>query len=221
MNIFKESANNAVVLSGDSHDTWAFTLTESGDGQTGAEVGINLGVTGVSSPGWGRGGYMAKLFEMGWPGKEGWDLMGKVWSEGTPGLQYADVRDNGFIAVKVTKTEHVANFIYLNEDPDSQTTSLDVLSKPFTDYGLTAPFYWYSLDVSALDVAHLVQNEQVRTTETETCYQRRGSEDDGWQSWLPRAHRVLPGLPWHGSIRYSPPRRVVCQDRFLLRRTRK
>jgi len=198
LKIFKESANNAVVLSGDSHDTWAFTLTENGDGATGAEVGINLGVTGVSSPGWGRGGYMPKLYTMGWPGKEGWDLMGKAWSESTPGLKFADVRDNGFIAVKVTKTEHVANFIYLNDDPDSDRTSMDILRKPYTDYGLTAPFYWYSLYL----VLHLVMSERLRISEWETYHQRRGSENHGWQPRISRAYRVLPGLPWYGSVRY-------------------
>lgn len=143
LQIFKQKSNNAVVLSGDSHDTWAFTLTENGDGQTGQEVGINLGVASVTSTGWGRGGYMAKLYEMGYEGKEGWDLMGKVWSEGTPGLKFADVRDSGFIAVKVTRTEHVANFIYLNQNPESAATSDEVVAMPFTAYGLTAPFYWY------------------------------------------------------------------------------
>jgi hypothetical protein len=113
--IFKEHTNNAVVLSGDSHDAWAFTLTSTGDGETGDEVGVNLGTPGVASPGWLA--YLPPLQSMGmdggfappvdddgsWAplGAAGFEANNKLWVASNPGLKYANVKDKGFIAVKV------------------------------------------------------------------------------------------------------------------------
>lgn len=113
--MFKEHTNNAVVLSGDSHDAWAFTLTSSGDGETGDEVGVNLGTPGVASPGWLA--YLPPLQSMGMDGSfappadddgswaplgaAGFEANNKLWTASNPGLKYANVKDKGFIAVKV------------------------------------------------------------------------------------------------------------------------
>ena len=113
--LFDEHTHNAVVLSGDSHDAWAFSLTSGGDGVTGHEVGVNIGTPGTASPGWL--GYMPPLHQMGMDGNfappadddgswaplgaAGYDLMNELWVASNPSLKYANIKDKGFIAVKV------------------------------------------------------------------------------------------------------------------------
>jgi len=47
-----EKANNPIILSGDLHDSWVWTLYEGGQ-MDGKPAAVNLGCPGVSSPGWG------------------------------------------------------------------------------------------------------------------------------------------------------------------------
>jgi len=136
--MLKKNTNNAVVLSGDSHDAWAFTLTENGDGVTGDEVGVNLCTASVASPGWAA--YLPKLHEMGL-GSSGWQVTNRLWESATTGLKYADVKDKGFMAITVTRNEHIAEFIAITDSLDSIKTSMEnIQTKPYSAFSLHAPF---------------------------------------------------------------------------------
>jgi alkaline phosphatase D len=52
INGFMEKANNPIILGGDLHDSWAWTLYEGGQ-MDGKPAAVNLGCPAVTSPGWG------------------------------------------------------------------------------------------------------------------------------------------------------------------------
>jgi len=47
--LFKDHTNNAIVLSGDVHDSWAYTMKNT----AGANVAVNIVAGGVTANGWG------------------------------------------------------------------------------------------------------------------------------------------------------------------------
>ena len=104
LDICKESANNCIILGGDLHDAWAWQLYEGGE-IDGTPVAINLGTSGVSSPGWE--GFMQPIFApiadlIGGPAVVN-ELVNAGFEAVNPGLVYGATGRRGFYVVTATK----------------------------------------------------------------------------------------------------------------------
>lgn len=89
--VFKAALNadaNLVVLAGDTHNGWAFDLT-----QNGAAVGVELGVCSVSSPGFES--YLNFIKP---------DTLASAMVAENPQLQWADTSQRGYMVVELTPT---------------------------------------------------------------------------------------------------------------------
>ena len=103
-----EKANNPIVLGGDSHDSWAWTLYKGGK-MDGEPAAVNLGCPGVTSPGWGSFvlADLLKPLEGVLGGVQGtMELIANTTVGRNKGLVYADVINKGFVAVKATKVSN-------------------------------------------------------------------------------------------------------------------
>ena len=100
--VAKNNANNPVILAGDVHDGWDWTTYEGGIVGPGKPVAVNLVCPGVTSPGWGSFTYGA--FK-GSPVEAvlGTDGVNTLFENVNPGLVYGNVKDKGFVAVKMTE----------------------------------------------------------------------------------------------------------------------
>jgi len=114
---FLQSTNNLVVLSGDSHNAWAFELTLDG-----VPVGVEFAGTSVSSD-----GYESVSVPM-------WDFFGgigfQMWRSAwlvsnAPGLKYTNPIDRGFAIMRVTPYEMVSEYYFLGSTvaPDYRSNS--------------------------------------------------------------------------------------------------
>jgi alkaline phosphatase D len=95
--VFKAALNadaNLLVLAGDTHNGWAFDLT-----QDGAAVGVELGVCSVSSPGFET--YLSFL-------KPG-DLASALVAENAQ-LKWADTSQRGYMVVELTPSRAVTEY---------------------------------------------------------------------------------------------------------------
>jgi PhoD-like phosphatase len=104
LEVVKKYANNAIILGGDLHDSFAWVLFEGG-GSSGEPVAVNLGGPGVTSPGFGP--LFAPIFspiEDAIGGPDGfYRLASDAYLMTNPGLQYADVEYKGFVAAAANK----------------------------------------------------------------------------------------------------------------------
>ena len=102
---FAQKTNNAIVLSGDSHDSWAYTVYEKGTVAEGTPVAANLGCPGVSSPGWGGflGDVISPLSAALGGALDVHKLVSDTFVGRNSGLKYNDIKRKGFVAVKATK----------------------------------------------------------------------------------------------------------------------
>jgi len=95
--VFKAALNadaNLLVLAGDTHNGWAFELAHDG-----AKVGIELGVTSVSSPGFES--YLSFIKPDA--------LAGALVAE-NPQLKWADTSQRGYMVVNLTKARAVTEY---------------------------------------------------------------------------------------------------------------
>jgi len=90
--------DNVVVLSGDTHNSWAFDLLD----RSGRQFGVELGTTSVTSPGLENG------FSM--PPEE---LVRRLQSV-NPHLRFANTKDRGYMVLTVRRDEVVAEWLYVD-----------------------------------------------------------------------------------------------------------
>ena len=163
LKIAKESSNNPIILGGDLHDSWAWTLFEGGN-ITGTPVAVNLGCPGVTSSGVGAAFYpFLQPIRRLLGGEAGaFKLVTDMFYRENPGLVYANTRDKGFFAVKATPTLHVAEYFLV-----SGTTLLQSYEDAVSESGkLTADFYCESSLVTTAGVkGSLVRNTECSVIE--------------------------------------------------------
>ena len=107
MNMFKEHTANAIVLGGDLHNSFAWTLMDAG-GQTGEPVAVNLGTTSVTSV---TGTIVESVSDFYGEGPfdsaggrgEFSRILNRAVLHANPSLVHADYLYRGFIAVRATK----------------------------------------------------------------------------------------------------------------------
>ncbi|KAJ1456377.1 PhoD-like phosphatase-domain-containing protein [Pelagophyceae sp. CCMP2097] len=155
LKIFELEASNAIVLGGDLHDNWAWTLFERGGIEDDANpVAVNLGVGGVTRTGWGNFLGPVLTAALGGDVSAAYDLAEAGFVAANAGLVYANIKDRGFLFVEATATHHVAEYIFANDAADSQFPNQNTYIA--TDYadvdkvGLTVPKY---CDVSLVTTA--------------------------------------------------------------------
>jgi alkaline phosphatase D len=88
---------NLLVLAGDTHNGWAFDLT-----QDGASVGVELGVCSVSSPGFET--YLSFIKPQ--------DLASALVST-NPQLQWADTSQRGYMVVELTQARATTEYRFV------------------------------------------------------------------------------------------------------------
>lgn len=101
---FRTKTNNPIVLGGDSHDSWAYSVNE--DGWLGGEkVAVNLNCAAVTSPGYRE--VMQNLFGFVAGLLGGFENVLQVVEKSlladNPSLIHADIQEKGFVVVKATK----------------------------------------------------------------------------------------------------------------------
>jgi len=138
LDVCKNDANNAIILGGDLHDSWAWTLYEGGN-MTGTPVAVNLGAPGVTSPGWGPYLYPAiSPIEGLLGGPDGvYDFISDGFEDVNPGLVYGSTKDKGFFAVKATKETHTTEYFHV----DAVNTVSDYATARSSSEGITSDFY--------------------------------------------------------------------------------
>lgn len=103
-----------VVLGGDVHDSWAYTVHEQGY-STGEPVGINLICPGVTSTGAGSAYGVALSPLERFISRENIE---RAVNEGAintvPSLKFANLFNKGFYAVSVTPTTHTAEYFLID-----------------------------------------------------------------------------------------------------------
>lgn len=157
LEIARDTAKNMVILGGDVHDSYAWTIYEDYN-QTGTPIAVNLVCPGVTSNGLGPA-YFAALEPLN--ASLGEDVIYNsidAAAEATnPGLIFTNQRNKGFFAVSVTPTEHTAEY-FLLETPTLMTSFEDAR----TESGkLTADFFCASsLTTTAGEKGSLVENSE-------------------------------------------------------------
>ena len=87
--MMKSSANNPLVLAGDTHNAWAFNMTDA----SGEAMGVELGTPGISSP-----------------GMESWlpippDTLSQLFKASSPELHELDTSQRGWTRIEISDSE--------------------------------------------------------------------------------------------------------------------
>ena len=90
--------DNVVVLSGDTHNSWAFDLLD----RSGRQFGVELGTTSVTSPGLESGFSLAPE-----------ELVRRLQSV-NPHLRFANTKDRGYMVLTVGREEVLAEWLYVD-----------------------------------------------------------------------------------------------------------
>lgn len=137
LDMVKGCTRNGVILGGDLHDSWAWTLYEGG-ALEGEPVAVNLGAPGVTSPGWGGvfPGFFAGAGDTVTP------TTARVLAEQAsvdinPGLQYAEISNKGFFAAKITKSSHTTEYFHVT--PENILSDYDTARA--ASGGITSDFF--------------------------------------------------------------------------------
>jgi hypothetical protein len=136
LSILKENSNNAIILAGDLHDSYAWTLYEDG-AVDGEPCAVNLVCPAVTSPGWGPSMYgIFNPLEEAVGGKDAlYDTIEQLDEMANPGLKYFNMQFKGFYAVKATKESHVTEYFGIR--PDILTSNY-VAARALNNDGITA-----------------------------------------------------------------------------------
>lgn len=136
LSILKENSNNAIVLAGDLHDSYAWTLYEDG-AVDGEPCAVNLVCQGVTSPGWGSTMYgLFNPLEDAVGGQDAlYDTIEQLDEAANPGLKYFNIQFKGFYVVKATKETHVTEYFGIR--PDIMKSNYATARKENND-GITA-----------------------------------------------------------------------------------
>eukprot|EP00581_Thalassiosira_minuscula_P002081 CAMPEP_0183738948 /NCGR_PEP_ID=MMETSP0737-20130205/55850_1 /TAXON_ID=385413 /ORGANISM="Thalassiosira miniscula, Strain CCMP1093" /LENGTH=676 /DNA_ID=CAMNT_0025973607 /DNA_START=209 /DNA_END=2236 /DNA_ORIENTATION=- len=176
LSILKEYSNNPIILSGDLHDSWLWTIYEDGN-VTGVPVAVNVGSPGVTAPGFGRSAmtFLGKLVdeddvELGEDGLKAplgggkvgtdlsFDMVERAFEGANPGLAHAEVRHEGFVAGKITPTEHIAQYIHVGEGVALSNYSS---ARDANDGGLTAGYLCSGKFTTPADAPGVIEKDVV------------------------------------------------------------
>ena len=130
INGFMEKANNPIVLGGDLHDSWAWTLYDGGK-MDGEPAAVNIGCPGVTSPGVGSTAapFIPPDFDF-LGGVEGiLKILADAYVGGNTGLKYAEIYKRGFVVLKATK---VGQFLFLYGEREREKESFFFFSFSFS-----------------------------------------------------------------------------------------
>ncbi|ALO45542.1 alkaline phosphatase D family protein [Pseudohongiella spirulinae] len=98
LDLFRQHANNAVVLAGDTHSSWAFDLHD----DEGDAIAVEFGTPSVSSPG----------FETFLPLPER-ELVA-AFMRNSPEMRYMRGLGRGWIELDITREQVAAQFLYVS-----------------------------------------------------------------------------------------------------------
>ncbi|CAJ1966872.1 unnamed protein product [Cylindrotheca closterium] len=133
----RTKTNNPIVLGGDSHDSWAYSLVEDG-GFEGEKIAVNINAPAVTSGGYGR--VVGALFGFIAGAIGGIENLLKIVQDSlladNSGLLYADINLKGFVAVTATKEKHVSEYILVETD----TMEIDYAAARGASDNITASF---------------------------------------------------------------------------------
>jgi len=110
-NIFKANTNNLVVLSGDTHNAWAFDL-KLGD----SPVGVEFSGPSVSSSGYEE--LTIPFWDLNF-GAAGFQMWRTAWLLSNPGLTYSNPVDRGFVLITATQSSMTAEYYFISETGES------------------------------------------------------------------------------------------------------
>jgi hypothetical protein len=164
LDMLKENTNNPIILAGDLHDSYAWTMYEGGANE-GTPCAVNLVCPGVTSPGFGGIFYNQDLADILGSEDAAYRLVEKADEDANPGLQYWDMQHKGFFVVKATKETHVAE--YFGFKPSVTLTNFTA-ARAASD-GLTAEYVCrVSLTTTAGEPGSLVRNDECSAIEIDT-----------------------------------------------------